>query len=59
MFLNATSTPPGIGLSPFHDMQSLITPEIQAKIDKAFDDMKAGTLDPCKGPGVCFFDPDK
>ena len=50
---------PGIGLSPFHDMQSLITPEIQAKIDKAFADMKAGTLDPCKGPGVCFFDPDK
>ena len=59
VFLNATSTPPGIGLSPFHDMQSLITPEIQAKIDKAFADMKAGTLDPCKGPGVCFFDPDK
>jgi basic membrane protein A and related proteins len=59
VFLNASSTPPGIGLSPFHDMQSLITPEIQAKIDKAFNDMKAGTLDPCKGPGVCFFDPDK
>jgi len=58
-FLNAASKPPGIGLSPYHDFESLITPEIQAKVDKALADMAAGTLDPCKGPGVCFFDPDK
>jgi basic membrane protein A and related proteins len=59
VFLNASSTPPGIGLAPYHDFASLITPEIQAKVDKAFADLKGGSLDPCKGPGVCFFDPDK
>ena len=58
VFLNATSNPPGIGLAPYHDNASLITPDIQAKVDKAFADLKGG-LDPCKGPGVCFFDPDK
>jgi basic membrane protein A and related proteins len=59
VFLNATSDPPGVGLAPYHDNASLITPEIQAKVDKAFADLKGGSLDPCKGPGVCFFDPDK
>jgi len=43
---NAASDPPGIGVSPYHDFASLITPEIQAKVDKAFADMKAGTLKP-------------
>jgi basic membrane protein A len=43
---NAASTPPAIGLSPYHDNAALITPEIQALIDKAFADMAAGTLKP-------------
>ena len=43
---NAASTPPAIGLSPYHDNASLITPDIQAKIDKAFADMASGTLKP-------------
>ncbi len=43
---NAASTPPAIGVSPYHDFASLITPEIQAKVDAAFDAMKAGTLQP-------------
>jgi basic membrane protein A len=43
---NAASTPPAIGLSPYHDNASLITPEIQALVDKAFADMAAGTLKP-------------
>src|SRR5512139_204495 len=43
---NAASNPPAIGLSPYHDLASLITPEIQAKIDEAFNQMKAGTLNP-------------
>jgi basic membrane protein A and related proteins len=43
---NAASNPPAIGLSPYHDLASLITPEIQAKIDDAFAQMKAGTLNP-------------
>jgi basic membrane protein A len=48
----------GIGLAPYHDFEDLITPEIQAAIDKALADLAAGTVDPCKGPGKCFFDPD-
>ena len=42
--LNAQSQPPGIGLSPYYDLQSLITPEIQAKVDDAFNKMKSGEL---------------
>jgi len=36
-----------VGLSPYHDSQSLITADLQAKIDKAVADMKAGTLKAC------------
>ena len=43
---NAASNPPAIGLSPYHDLASLITPEIQAKIDEAFNQMKSGELNP-------------
>lgn len=43
---NAASDPPAVGLSPYHDNEALITPEIQALLDKAFEDMKAGTLKP-------------
>jgi basic membrane protein A len=50
---DATTDPPGVGLSPFGgDYASLITPEIQAAIDKAFAGLKDGTLDPCK-PTPC------
>ena len=44
---NAASDPQAIGLSAYHDNATLITPEIQAKLDKALADLKAGTLDPC------------
>lgn len=43
---NAASNPPAIGLSPYHDLESLVTPEIQAKIDEAFNAMKSGELNP-------------
>ena len=43
---NAASNPPAIGLSPYHDFTSLITPEIQAKLDDAFAKMKSGDLKP-------------
>jgi basic membrane protein A len=43
---NAASTPPAIGLSPYHDNESLITPEIQAKIDDAMAKMASGELKP-------------
>lgn len=58
IFLNATSDPLGIGLAPYHDNASLVTPEIQAKVDAALVALKGG-LDPCLGSGKCFFDPDK
>jgi basic membrane protein A len=44
---NAASDPPAIGLSDYHDNASLITPEIQSKVDAALDGLKNGTLDPC------------
>jgi hypothetical protein len=44
---NAASTPPAIGLAPYHDNAAKITPEIQTKIDDAFNAFVAGTLDPC------------
>ena len=43
---NAASTPPAIGISPYHDLESLITPEIQAKVDDAMAKMKSGELKP-------------
>lgn len=49
---DAASTPPLIGLAPYYDLASLVTPDIQAKVDAALAAMKAGTLDPCK-PAAC------
>lgn len=43
---NASSTPPAIGLSPYHEFESLVTPEIQALIDDAFAKMASGELAP-------------
>ncbi len=37
----------GIGVSPGHDLASLITPEIQTKVDTALAAMVAGTLTTC------------
>jgi hypothetical protein len=45
-----------VGLSPFHDHASLITPETQAAIDAAVAGMKDGSLVPCvpaEGSGFC------
>ncbi len=44
----ASSTPPAIGLAPYHDNESLVTPEIQAKIDDAFAKMASGELKPTR-----------
>lgn len=48
----------GIGLAPYHNFEDLITPEIQAAIDDALAGLADGSIDPCAGPGECFFDPD-
>jgi basic membrane protein A and related proteins len=52
VFNDAKSDPVGIGISDFHDLKSLLTPDLQAKIDAALAGMKAGTIDPCK-PQPC------
>ena len=45
---DASTTPPGVGLSPFGGQYaSLITPDIQAKIDAAFAGLKDKSIDPC------------
>jgi basic membrane protein A len=49
---DASTTPPGIGVSDFHDLKSMMTPDLQKKIDDAIAGMKAGTIDPCK-PQAC------
>ena len=49
---NAASTPPAIGLAPYHDNAALITPDIQSKIDAALQGMVDGSLDPC-APTKC------
>ena len=43
---NAASNPPAIGLAPYHELESLITPEIQAKLDEAMAAMASGELRP-------------
>jgi basic membrane protein A len=41
----------GIGVSPGHDLASMITPDIQSKVDTAMGAMVAGTLTTC--PAKC------
>jgi len=45
--LHLDITSDSVGLSPYHDSASLITPDIQAKIDKAVADLKSGALKAC------------
>jgi basic membrane protein A and related proteins len=49
---DASTTPPGVGVSDFHDLKSMMTPDLQKKIDDAIAGMKAGTIDACK-PVAC------
>jgi basic membrane protein A len=37
----------GIGVSSFHDLASIVPADMQAKLDEAFAQMKAGTLKTC------------
>lgn len=48
----------GIGLAPFHNFEDAVTPEIRDAINEALQGLADGDIDPCAGPGVCFFDPD-
>jgi len=49
---DAKSDPVGVGISDFHDLKSMMTTALQAKIDAALAGLKDGTLDPCK-PNAC------
>jgi basic membrane protein A len=49
---DASSTPVGIGVSDFHDLKSMMTTDLQSKLDAALAGMKGGTVDPCK-PAAC------
>jgi len=49
---DAKSDPVGVGISDFHDLKSMMTPDLQSKIDAALAGIKAGTVDPCK-PAAC------
>ena len=48
----------GIGLAPFYGFEDMITSDIQDALDAALAGLADGSIDPCAGPGVCFFDPD-
>ena len=52
VFFDAKSDPVGVGISDFHDLKSMLTPDLQAKVDAALAGLKDGTLDPCK-PQAC------
>lgn len=43
---NAASDPPAIGLAPYHNFEDLITPDIQALVDAAFQGFVDGTVNP-------------
>lgn len=49
---DASTTPVGVGVSDFHDLKSMLTPDLQKKLDDALAGMKTGTVDPCK-PNPC------
>jgi len=49
---DAKSDPVGVGISDFHNLKSMMTSDLQSKIDAALAGMKAGTIDPCK-PQAC------
>lgn len=46
------SEPPGVGISPFHEFESLLTPELQAALDAAVEGMKDGSIDPAVPSGL-------
>ena len=56
--ITGDATNGGIGLAPFHNFEDTVTPEIRDAINEALQGMADGSIDPCAGPGVCFFDPD-
>ena len=53
ILLDASSDPPKVGYSPFHNHEDLLTPDLESAIEDAIAAMAAGDLDPCEGEGIC------
>jgi basic membrane protein A and related proteins len=47
----------GIGVAPFHDLESQVPPEVQQQLDTALQGMKAGTLKTCPDQGCGVYTP--
>ena len=45
---DASSTPPAVGLAPYHDLKDKVTSDIQSKVDAALAKMKSGELKPTR-----------
>jgi basic membrane protein A and related proteins len=52
---DAASDPVGVGLAPYHDLESVVTPEMQGEVDAALEALLGG-LDACEGEGKCSFE---
>ena len=53
LLLDASSDPPKVSVSPFHNHEELLTEDLQGLLDDATAAMAGGELDPCAGEGVC------
>jgi basic membrane protein A len=56
LLLDASSDPPKVAASAFHNHADLLTDELQGLLDDATAAMAAGELDPCEGDGECPFE---
>jgi basic membrane protein A len=53
LILDASSDPPKVAASEFHNHPDLMTDELQTALDDATAAMAANELDPCEGEGIC------
>ncbi|HYI66760.1 MAG TPA: BMP family ABC transporter substrate-binding protein [Candidatus Limnocylindrales bacterium] len=56
LLLDASSDPPKVAASAFHNHADLLTDDLQTLLDDATAAMAAGELDPCEGDGECPFE---
>lgn len=56
LLLDASSDPPKVGVSEFHNHPDLYTDDLQGLLDDATAAMASGDLDPCEGDGECPFE---
>ena len=56
LLLDASSDPPKVAASAFHNHPDLLTDELQGLLDDATAAMASGELDACEGEGECPFE---